>query len=185
MDFSSRFSESLKSYMDVELMDKIQGRMAQTSDSTKLFEAISTIHDYYNRVLRLFFPFTKEKPVEEQLRDHKGKRRPDYGEKAFLDFKQSFLNHLKFSMLDKINYSALFQDFIQSQFPLWKQQADQAEFDLSSKETEDLGYVRRLLLEAEQQDETLQRTSSTDSVTKFDAKVARYDPGLEETHVYA
>jgi hypothetical protein len=171
LDFSNRFADVLKVYMDGDLLRKILARI-KGAPGSKLLEAVTVIHEYYNRVIKLFYNCVKDKIAEDNTTP-KHRRRMEYGEKVFLDLKQCFLNHLKFSLLDRIGYTELFEEFIETHFPRWKLQVDQAEFGLSEIETSNLDFVRRLLQESGLMEIELQRDNSGDQEHAFDSKVQR------------
>lgn len=145
IDFSNRFEDKLKTYMDNELVSVIVNR-SQGPEETKpgLLEVITVFHEYYKKVLMLFFPLIKSDRTEES-RDPKLKRKLEFKDKLLTDFKQAFLNHLKFSVLDRINYSDLFEEFITVQYPIWQRQIDQGGLDMNLTDSENLDFIRRLL----------------------------------------
>lgn len=169
LDFSNRFPDVLKAYMDGDLFRTVQTRL-ETAQGNRLLEAISVIHEYYNRVIKLFYNCVKEK-ISEESTAPKVRRRLEYGEKVFLELKQCFLNHLKFSLLDRIGYTEMFEEFIEVHFPLWKLKVDQAEFGLSEVESSNLDYVRRLLQESGMMEIELHKANSDDQESNLDSKV--------------
>jgi hypothetical protein len=172
LDFRNRFPDVLKEYMDGELMKKIADRIEDAAGS-RLLEAITVIHEYYNRVIKLFYSCVKDR-ISEEGTSPKNRRKMEYGEKVFLNLKQCFLNHLKFSLLDRICYNELFEEFIEVHLPRWKLQVDHAEFGLTEVETSNLDFVRNLLQESGLMEIELQRANSDDKEAGFDSKVHKY-----------
>lgn len=153
-------------------MKKIADRIEDAAGS-RLLEAITVIHEYFNRVIKLFYSCVKDR-ISEEGTTPKNRRKMEYGEKVFLDLKQCFLNHLKFSLLDRICYTELFEEFIEVHLPRWKLQVDHAEFGLTEVETSNLDFVRNLLQESGLMEIELQRANSDDKEAGFDSKVHKY-----------
>lgn len=184
IDFSNRFEEKLKNHMDNVLLAGLVRQNSQDDESARLdlLEVLSTFYEYYKKVLMLFYPLIKSERVEEP-KDPKTKRKLEFKEKILTDFKQAFINHLKFSILDQIDYSGLFDSFISIQFPLWQRQVDQAGFDLSLQDSENLDFIRRLIQDSGHLPDM--DIESDNSHKAFDASVDSFDLDLAPTDQHA
>lgn len=173
VDFPNRFEKKLKSFVDNELLTRVfrQRRGDNEEAEISLLDSIAVFHEYYSKVLKLFYPLIMTERVEE-TKDNKSKRKLEFKEKLLTEFKQAYLNHLKYSVLDAIGYAALFEKFITLQFPLWQRQVDQSEFELSLTESENLDYIRRLLQDAGQLPDM--DIESDNNQLAFDSKVGAF-----------
>lgn len=114
IDFENRYEDKLKVYIDQSLVPSIQSRLEDCSGS-KLVKAITELHDYFKRTIKFFAPFVvSQERVDESTRDGtKPRKEPDFKDKIFTDFKNTLTNHIKYCVMDTLDYDSLFMDFIQ------------------------------------------------------------------------
>ena len=113
MDFASRYEEKMKNFMDTELVQRMNKHLQKLSNPKALYSAICEVYDYFSKTLLLFYPLISgSSDKTEQSRDARAKRKPEFKEKLFTEFRLTFMNHLRYCILDSIDYDSHFTKLI-------------------------------------------------------------------------
>ena len=113
MDFASRYEEKMKNFMDTELVQRMEKHLRKHGNPKALYSSISEVYDYFSKTLLLFYPLIAgNSDKTEEAKDGRLKRKPEFKEKLFTEFKLTFMNHLRYCILDRIDYDTHFTKLI-------------------------------------------------------------------------
>lgn len=114
MDFASRYEDKLKQYMETTLLTRMRAAADESDPANRVEGLITAAWDYYNRVFQVFNPYMvlrsqrlEGEGCEPSLRFLEIRETIDH------DFRRSFMKHLRYCILDKFEYSRLFDEFME------------------------------------------------------------------------
>ena len=124
MDFTGRYEEKLVNFMNTELKQRVLTHRSEIDPKRRFLLSMGEIHDYLKNTLMFFAPLIRQadNSLSQFVEDGgsvlappvpKPKKKSSFREKVVSDYKASFTNHLKYSLLDDIGYESLLAEFIE------------------------------------------------------------------------
>jgi hypothetical protein len=100
--------------METVLLGRMRAAVEEEGQGGRVEGLVSTAWDYYNRVFQIFNPYMvlRSQKMEGEVYGP-GMRFVEIKETIDHDFRRSFMKHLRYCILDKFEYSRLFDEFME------------------------------------------------------------------------